>query len=69
MGKIKSFTVSIVLDEDSDLMRRIQDSADTRGISFRTALEEAINIGLWPHIERNLNMVEDIRKRYGDDQS
>lgn len=65
MGKIQSYTISIVLDTDSDLMRRIQASADERGISFRTALEEAVNIGLWPHIERNLNMVERLRKEEG----
>lgn len=62
MGKIQSYNISIVLDSDSDLMRRIQASADEREISFRTALEEAVNIGLWPHVERNVSMMERLRK-------
>lgn len=62
MGKIQSYSVNIVLEEDGDLMHRIQASAEARGISFQTALEEAVNIGLWPHIARNLDMVDRLRE-------
>lgn len=62
MGKIQSYTVNIVLEEGSELMKRIAASAEARGISFCAALEEAVNIGLWPHIERNVSMVERLRK-------
>lgn len=64
MGSIKSFTVTIVLEEDGDLIRRLKKSAAARGIHFETALEEAVNIGLWPHISRNLEMADRLRKEY-----
>lgn len=69
MGNIQSYSVSIVLEGEADLIRRIQASAEARGISFQATLEEAVNIGLWPHITRNLNMLDRIMEQYGDDQS
>lgn len=58
MSKIAFHTVSIALEEDGELMQRLQASAAARGISFETALEDAVNIGLWPHIARNMDLIE-----------
>lgn len=58
MAGYKTFTVNIVLQDGGDLMKRIQTSADNRGISFQDALQEAVDIGCWGHIERNLEMVD-----------
>lgn len=62
MGRIQSVSVNIVLEKDSELMRRIKASADARGIDFAAALEDVINIGLWPHINRNLDLLERLSK-------
>ena len=57
MAGYKTYTVKILLEDGSDLMQRIQKSADTRGISFQEALEEAVQIGSWRHIADNLDFV------------
>ena len=62
MGKIQFISVNIALEEDGELIRRIKASADARGISFETALEDVVNIGLWPHITRNMDLVDRLSK-------
>ena len=62
MENIKFIPVNVLLEDGGELMARIQASADARGISFEAALEEVVNIGLWPHISRNLDLLERLSK-------
>lgn len=65
MEGLNFYTVSVPLQKDGDLMQRIQASADARKISFDAALSEAVNIGLWKHIERNIDMVDRLQAHIG----
>lgn len=58
MANYNTYSVKILLEKGSSLEERIRRSAQERGISFQAALEEVIKIGLWKHMERNLDFVE-----------
>lgn len=56
--KLKFYTVSIPLEKGGDIVRRLESIAEVRGTSFESILDDAVNIGLWKHIERNLDLLE-----------
>ena len=58
MASYKTYTITILLEDDGSLEQRISRSANERGISFESALSEAVEIGLWVHMERNMDLVE-----------
>ena len=58
MAKFEHYKVEILIEEDSDLEKKIQQSAQLRGITFQQALQEAVNIGIWNHIRRNIDLVD-----------
>lgn len=58
MGKIKLYTITVAMEENSDLISRLEGVAGARGIGFETVLEDAVNIGLWPHVTRNVDLME-----------
>ena len=58
MGKIKFYTITVAMEESGDLISRLEGVAGARGTSFESILDDAVNIGLWKHIERNLDLLE-----------
>lgn len=58
MANFKTYSVTVLLEEGSELEKRIQESAQMRGIDFTSALQESVDIGVWGHISRNLDFVD-----------
>lgn len=58
MAKFKTYSVTILLEEGSELEKRIQESAQMRGIDFTSALQESVDLGIWGHMSRNLDLVD-----------
>jgi hypothetical protein len=59
VSKICFHTVTIALSEEDGTIARIQGIAAVRGTSFESVLSDAVNIGLWNHINENLEKLED----------
>lgn len=64
MAKYTFYSAQIPIDPESELYKRLEQSAQLRGISLEKALEEAVQIGCWEHISRNLAFIE----RYSAEQ-
>lgn len=60
MAIYKRKRVTVVIEEGSDIDRRVQAYAELRGISYSQALQEAVDIGLNPHMRCNLDLLERI---------
>lgn len=58
MAVYQSYQITVVLDKDSDLHKRIQKYADAVGYSFQQALEAVAGAGLYHHMTRNLDFRE-----------
>lgn len=60
MAIYKRKRVTVVMEEGSDLDLRVQAYAELRGISYSQALQESVDIGLYPHMRCNLDLLERI---------
>lgn len=58
MADYKTYSVTILLENGGNLEKRIKRSAQERDISFESALQEAVDIGLWKHLEQSMDVVE-----------
>lgn len=61
MAEYKHYKVEILIEQGGDLEKKIQQSAQSRGITFQQALQEAVDIGIWNHIRQNIDMVDSCR--------
>lgn len=50
--------VTVVINKDTDLYRRIETVAAEKGISVERAVDVLVTIGLWKHIEDSLPHLE-----------
>ena len=62
----KNKRVVIVIEEGSDIDRRVQAYAKLRGKSYNQALQESVEVGVYHHMRSNLELLERI---YRDDHS
>lgn len=62
MAIYKRKRVTVVIEEGSDIDRRVQSYAELRGITYSQALQESVEVGLHPHMRCNLDMLERIYK-------
>lgn len=46
MAELKYYSLKIPIDPKGELHNRIKQSAEERGISFETALDEAVQVGI-----------------------
>lgn len=64
MAEFKRYSVTVVIQEGSELDRRLMALARAEGISQKEAVERAAGNGIYHHIRRNMEIMElGIRKR------
>ena len=58
MAVYKTYKILLPIEEDSELVRRIQAYAAILGASEEAAATTVCTIGLYKHMERNLDLLE-----------
>lgn len=62
MAIYKRKRVVIVIEEGSDIDRRVAAYAKLRGVSYNQALQESVDVGVYPHMRCNLDLLERIHR-------
>ena len=67
MPEFKHYSVTVLIQEGSELDRRLMAVARAEGISKKEAVKRAAEAGIYHHMRRNLELMErGIRKKEGE---
>jgi len=67
MAEFKHYSVTVLIQEGSELDRRLMALARSEGINQKEAVERAAGNGIYHHMRRNLELMErGIRKKEGE---